>query len=305
MNLPDFLVIGAGKSGTTSIDNYLKQHPDLYVSPVKEPNFFALEGKTFLKPNEDREQFFHFPWSVTTLEDYLKLFAKARPDQLKGETSPMYMYDENAAQNIKRHIPDVKLIAILRQPAERIYSRYLHLAEENRVPGSGMDEIFDRTGIWWKRNDLVNEGFYHKHLSRFFTLFPRENIMVILHEELIANRSGVIKDIFTFLNVRNDIEIDSKTDFNPSGIIKSKLLDKFIGKRSPIFSGLSKISPTLYDKLKKNSRLVRYFGILRKKNLNRPILDRELKRRITDEIYKDDILNLQQLLNRDLKHWLD
>jgi hypothetical protein len=300
--LPDFLIIGAGKSGTTSLDNYLKQHPDIFVSQVKEPNFFALEGLSI--PKNDPDQFFHFPWSVTTLEKYRELFQNARPGQMVGETSPMYLYGERAPANIKKYVPNAKLVVILRQPADRVYSRYMHLAQEHRVPGKGFEDIFNRDGVWWKRNDLVNEGFYHKHLSRYFELFPLSNILVILYEELNKNRDKTVRDIFSFLGVRSDITIDTRPEFNPSGLIKNKFIDRIIGKRSPIFSTLSKLSPSLYEKLKTNPTLGRYFYQMRKKNLEKPYFDPVMRARITNEIYREDILQLQKLIDKDLSHWL-
>src|SRR5690606_26127042 len=171
--MPDFLLIGAGKCGTTSLHYYLQQHPQIFMSAVKEPNFFALEQAQAVNPEEDLQQFFHYPWAVKNLEAYKALFASAESNQLKGEASTMYLYMPEAPQRIKYYVPEVKLIAVFRQPAERLYSRYLHLARENRLPSRDFKDALDKTSIWWQRNDLVKEGFYYKHLSRYFYLFPK------------------------------------------------------------------------------------------------------------------------------------
>ena len=182
--LPDFLVIGAGKSGTTSIDKYLHQHPEVFVPARKEPNFFGYEmiRETDLRQNPD--DLAHYRRSVTSLEQYLGIFAEALPYQKIGETSNTYLYHKDAPLRIRHYIPDVKLIAILRQPADRLFSRFMHLARENRTPTKNFSDCLDRNTIWWQRNDLVREGFYAENLETYFRLFPRENIRVYLYEDL-------------------------------------------------------------------------------------------------------------------------
>ncbi len=133
MTLPNFLVIGATKSGTTSLYTYLKQHPEVYM-PMKEPNFFALEGR--------EPPFFRGPegWKepsqkrITDLEGYRTLFAGASGEKAMGEVSPLYLYAPQAAYRIRRYVPEAKLVAILRNPVERAYSAYMHLVREDREP---------------------------------------------------------------------------------------------------------------------------------------------------------------------------
>lgn len=299
---PDFLIIGAGKSGTTSLDKYLSQHPEIFISGVKEPNFFALEG--FVPPTEkDVDQFFHFPWSVTTKESYLKLFDDALGNQILGETSPMYMYSEAARESIKKYVPSVKLIAILRQPAERIYSRFMHLSQENRAP-SALEEVFDQNSIWWKRDDLVHEGFYFKHLSKYFQMFPEKNIHIILYDDFVKDRNNAIRELLVFLGIKSDVQLNTDLELNPSGVIKNKGVNSIIGKSGFFPRIVSKVFPKLYESLKTNIKINKLLLKIRKKNLSKPRLDPQLKYRITHEIYKNDILELQKLTKRDLSSWL-
>ena len=163
--LPDFLLIGAGKSGTTAVHSCLDQHPEIYMSAIKEPNFFALEGTKLNCQQNDPEQRFHYPWSVTSLEEYKELFVQKTEGQICGESSPMYLYSPEAVQRIKNYVPEIILIAILRNPADRLYSRYMHLARENREPSQSFADALDRKSIWWRRNDLVNEVHISPHVD--------------------------------------------------------------------------------------------------------------------------------------------
>ena len=301
--LPDFLIIGAGKSGTTSLDNYLKQHPRLFFSRVKEPNFFAYDNVSTDKM--DKYVLRHYKQSVTNLTDYKELFREAKPDQLKGETSNTYLTVKHAAERIKHYIPDAKLIAILRQPTERLYSRFLHLARDNRLPSDRFEDVLDRNSIWWQRNDLVKEGFYYKNLSRYFELFPRENIRVYLNDDLKKDSLGLMKDIFDFLGVEPLGTINDSVKYNKSGIIKNKFYDKTLGHNSVFKVMLKKMAPTaIYNKAKESIWLQKVVNNLQNRNLEQPKLSPALHDQITNEIYKEDIEQLATLLNRDLSKWL-
>ncbi len=302
--LPDFLIIGAGKSGTTSLDSYMNQHPDLFISPVKEPNFFGYEMVDIneLELPETKE---HYKESVTDLSDYQDLFREARPNQLKGETSNLYLYSDTGHQRIKHYVPDAKLIAILRQPAERLYSRFLHLARVDLLPTPQFEDLFEKGNIWWKRPDLINEGMYFRHLEKFYTNFPKENIRVFLYDEFRSDPQKLMQDMYTFLGVREDFQPDTDVQLNQSGFIKNKLSHKIIGPNGVIFGTIKKIAPTIFEKAKKSNKIQGMISNMRSKNLHRPKLSPETKRRVTDEIYRKDIESLQTLIDKDLKHWLD
>ena len=113
--MPTFLVIGAPKSGTTSLYHYVGQHPDIFVSPVKEPRFFAFEGMTldFRGPGDEELN----ASAVTSIEDYEALFQGRSTEKAIGEMSHLYLYCEGTASRIRRRIPDLKLVAVLRHTA--------------------------------------------------------------------------------------------------------------------------------------------------------------------------------------------
>ncbi|MEO1653261.1 MAG: sulfotransferase domain-containing protein [Bacteroidota bacterium] len=303
--LPTFLLIGAGKSGTTSLFQYLKQHPEVFMSEVKEPNFFELMGQKPVKKEDDSDQMHHYPWAVYEWDAYQDLFSKAGTVKARGEASTMYMYGKEAPYNIKKHLPQVKLIAILRDPVKRLYSRFLHLARENRLPSSGFADALDRQSIWWERNDLIREGFYYQHLSRYFELFSSTQIKIFLNEDLRENSNQVIQDIYTFIGVDPSFQPRTDIRFNESGFIKNAWKDKLIGQNSLIRKGVEWLSPALVKQMRNNARLQKLVTRLRKKNLSRPDLDPKLRQALIQDVYQADIEALQGLIGRDLSAWLE
>jgi len=302
--LPDFLIIGAGKSGTTSLDNYLRQHPGLFLPPLKEPNFFGYEMKEARDFEDDNEELVNYNRSVTDIGSYLSLFEGHKPGQLKGETSNSYLYHPDAPARIKHYIPHVKLIAILRQPAERLWSRYLHLARDNRLPSASFSDCLDKKSIWWRRNDLVAEGFYFKNLSRFYSWFPESQIRVYLFEEFNKSGEKVLKDIFEFLEVDPTFEPNLSVHFNESGFIKYPRLNKIIGINGVFQRSAKFLLGKHYVAAKESLFLQKLITRVRKQNLSHPGIDENIRKALSTEVYGDDIRQLQGLLKKDLSKWL-
>lgn len=300
---PNFLIIGAGKSGTTSLDNYLKQHPEIFMCPIKEPNFFAYHKHTksdFSRP----EDIYHYENSITDLNEYFDLFKGSKDFKARGETSNTYMYGRYSLDTILKFLGPIKLIVILRQPAERLYSRYMHLAREDALPTNTFEDIFDRDSIWWQRPDLVNEGFYYKHLSKFYDSFGKENIKVLFYEDFKENTRNLLQQVFSFLEVDSSfVPTNSHIVFNKSGVIKNKLLHKLLGPNGVILNGVKRAMPNIFKSLKESAFVKHNLVKLRSSNLKKPALSSEMKRKITDEIYLDDIKLLEQLINKPLNHW--
>lgn len=306
MKYPNFLIIGAGKSGTTSVYQAIKQHPDVFMSSVKEPNFFALEGQEKITgyDKDDPHGFNFYPWAVTNLKDYHKLFEEVNGQTAVGESSTMYQYMPKAPENIKKHIPDVKLIAIFRNPADRLYSRYLHLVRENRPPTPNFEDCFERGNLWWQKNDLVQEGFYYTHMKRYFDLFDAANIKIMLYEDLRKSPVAFMQELFEFIGVDASFVPDMSVQYNVSGKIKNRYVDLLIGQQSLIRKGVEKISPTLIQKVRESHIMQKIVTNLRKKNLERVPLSNATRKRLIEEIYREEIEAFGKLIQRDLSHWL-
>lgn len=297
MKLPNFLIIGAAKAGTSSLYFYLKQHPQIYMSSLKEPKFFAFEGDEldFQGPAKNNIKKF----SVTSLEEYQQLFAGVTEEIAIGEASPIYFEHPKAAQNIKHYIPEAKMIAVLRHPAERAFSAFSHLVREGYETLSFEDALQkeeERINQKWLPLFYYKElGFYYTHLKRYFELFEREQIKIYLYEELAANSIDVVKDIFEFLNVDNNF-VPDLTRKNVSGIPKSRLLYDLFTKNNAVKSSLK---PLFSNQIRRQ-----IYNTVTTKTLNpKPKLSSSTKSNLI-EVYKEDILRLQDLIQRDLSVWL-
>lgn len=300
--LPDFLIIGAGKSGTTALFYFLAQHPKVFIPKHKEPNFFALEGVDVDSYEFEESKTYHLR-SIDRLDKYLELFTEAEPDQKVGENSNMYLFSESAIEKIKKYTPQARLIAIIRHPAERLISRYAHLVRENDLPPGGVEAIFDRSSIWWRRPDLLPEGFYGEYLERYYKNFPSSQIKVILYDDFKANDKKVIKDLYDFIGVPSDFEPDTEIVLNKSGKLKDNTFNKFLGQNGFVIRSLRRMLPFAHRWLKKNMAVKKVLTDWRNKNIEAVDLPADLKQRITEDIYKEDILKLEKVLGRSLQHW--
>ena len=299
MTMPNFLVIGAGKSGTTSLYNYLKQHPQIYMSPVKEPRFFALEGKgiDFNGPGDKKA----LGSSITDIEAYHRLFDGVTDETAVGEASPLYLYSSRAPGRIANHVPGAKLIAVLRDPAERAYSGFLHLVRDGLEPLDNFARALEEEEARIESNYAPHwhykaGGFYYTQLSRYLERFDRDSIRVYLYEDLKADPLGVVRDIFGFLSVEKRFVPDISLRHNAGGVPRDKRLHAFLTGSSPLRAALKPLIPAgVRRNLSSN---------LKKRNLQEPPpLTPEVRQKLI-EAYREDILKLQSLLRRDLSNWL-
>ncbi len=302
MSLPNFLIIGAAKAGTTSLYHYLRQHPDVYLPEQKETNFFALEGAPldFRGPG-DRE--FISSFSVTRFEDYLSLFSGVTTESAVGEVSPMYLYSSQAPIRIRDYVPDAKLICILRNPVERAFSHFLMFVRDHREPyrrdfarAISAERGRMEHGWEWAWN-YVDIGFYGKQLARYYSLFEREQIRVYLYEDLEKDPVSTVQDMFHYLGVDSGFRPDTSVRHNLSVVRRSEWLNEFLEHPTPVQQTMRKLIPI--PAIWRHRLATR----LRKKNIYRPSLGHRMRRRLL-RIYHDDILMLQDLIGRDLGSWL-
>ena len=204
MNRPDFLIIGAMRSGTTSLCHYLGQHPEIFVSGVKEPGFFAFESARpdYSGPGDDALN------AVTSLDEYSSLFASAQPNQLACEASTLYLCSDTARDRICSHIPQAKLLAILSSPAERTWSHYMFmrrqgLAQTTDLPQAMALEEMRMAESWDPRWFYFERSLYGKQLEPYFTDFSASQIHILLLEDLIAQPQPTLRG---FLPIRSSEE---------------------------------------------------------------------------------------------------
>ncbi len=295
LDLPNFLIVGAAKSGTTSLYSYLSMHPDIYMSEKnKEPYF--LTGLDFNEIDNSKG-----PYGVNvvkSIEDYKKLFSHYHGEKAIGEASVGYLYFYNETiMNIKKYLTNPKIIIVLRNPIDRAYSNYLHhvrdLYEEESfdVALKCIDERMEKN-YWWGY-DYIGAGMYSNQIKAYLENF--KNVKIVLFDDLIADTDGEIKKILMFLEVDSNIKLDTSKRMNASGVPKNRRLQRFL-HRPNIFKSIVKVL------LPKNTK-EKLRSMISKKNLNKVKMEHETKEYLR-EVFKDDILKVQDLIKRDLSFWI-
>jgi len=304
---PNFFIVGAPKCGTTSLHEYLQRHPDVFMPFYKEPHYFGsdLQGSRFMQFRDKPEK-------------YLKLFRDVRGEQRIGESSPWYLVSKNAAQEINAYDPNAKIIMLLRNPVDMMYSMW----SQFRYSGNEQIEIFEdalaaeparKQGRLIRRAAHCITGLFYREMAsyteqvkRYFDVFGEENVKVIIFDDFKSDTAGVYKEVLRYL------EIDSNftTNFdvvNPNKDVRVEWLQKLI-----LSTGFSLM--LLKDRLTylaTTSRFVPYDyrtetvkGVINAytKYEKRSPLTPESRQRILSE-FEPEIDNLGTLLHRDLSHW--
>jgi hypothetical protein len=293
MTMPNFFIIGAMKAGTTALYYYLAQHPEVYMSPVKEPNFFCSE----VQASRDDSSLAH-------IETYHGLFKDVSDEKAIGEASHCYLYEPEAVARIQRYLPGAKFVAVLRDPVDRAYSHFLHMVRDGTEPLTDFAQALqeEEAGAYRNRGfqDYVGRGLYYRQLKRYLDVFGRERVKVYLYEDLSNAPVRVLQDTFRFLEVNDSFVPDVSLRRNVSGSPRYKTLDKILRRPSPIKDALK-----LYLPAGLRWRLSRAFDDLKSRNLVQPpAVEPEIKRRLRGT-YREDVLNLQELIYRDLSEWLE
>jgi hypothetical protein len=297
--LPNFLIAGAAKSGTTSLYYYLKGHPDIYLSPVKEPCFFTFQTLDLPQQGIDDDKKFY----IRTFEDYCRLFQGADGKKAVGEASAdtVYFY-EKTIPVIKRLLGDPAIIILLRNPVTRAFSAYTHLVRDNREPlsfeeGLALEE--DRIQRNWQCMwHYKTRGLYFAQVKTFMESFSR--VKVLLHDDLKKTPMSVVKEVFEFLGVDPSYQpTDTETQYNTSGIPRFKSLNnvflmKNIAQRTIRNTGSFLLTEDRWVKLRDTLR-----GKLLVKAEMRPET-----RAYLQQFFREDILKLQELTGKDLSAWL-
>ena len=298
MSLPTFLILGAAKSGTTSLNAYLQQHPQVFMTPTKETYFFMTDGvrPDFQGPHEYANQH-----AIYKLEDYRSQFSAANGALARGEACPAYLYDKRAPERIKALVPDVKLIAILRQPVDRAHSGYMHMVRGGHETardfrdalGQEESRIAARWGYMWHYQRV---GRYLPQLQRYADLFPSSQIRVYLHEELESEPAAVVRDIFGFLGIDENFQPEMSLRYNATGKPRSTLLRDLIMKQSAAKRLYKRVIPNRKLRNRLAAPLYRYA-------YKKEELDQDLRADLTAD-HRDEILSLGDFIDRDLSGWL-
>ena len=301
---PNFFIVGAGKAGTTSLYRYLRQHPQIYMSPIKEPSYFASEirienlSAAFRQHVRRQSAGMSNPLGRLVLDwdDYQRLFYGVKDEIAAGEATPTYLWSATAAANIRARVPHARIIMILRDPAERAFSQYLHQLSEGLTCYTFRDQVEKSARAGHRELSILYPfleiGMYCEQVKRYLALFPRERIRIYWYEEAWRQPSRLLKDIFEFLEVDTAFE----PDLSHRSLERRAPRVKAVGvlRQSAIWHAVKgKIPPGLRAGL-------RALAFRRGRALAMEPADREF----LIDYYRGDIRNLAALLNRDLSAWL-
>ena len=214
---PNFFIVGAAKSGTKSLANYLDQHPNVFVCKPKEPNFFALPPNatpTCIGPDsEERLYELLLKYSITDWESYQQLFISADTATAVGDASIRNLYNENSAQRIANHCPEARIIVLLRHPVDRMYSHY-HMNVHLHIEPARFEEAFDaedhrfEQGWGWDWH-YRRVSMYADQLDRYFQHFERKQILLLDYNDFKKDPQEVVKVVFAHLGVNPDFIPDT------------------------------------------------------------------------------------------------
>jgi len=296
MTMPNFLIIGAAKGGTTTLHNVLAQHPEVYMCPVKESGFFWAYGEDVRLQGIGAERLRNR--LLDDLNRYQKLFDGVTNQTAIGEASVRYLSTANTPEVIHRLIPGAKLIASLRQPADRAFSAFYHNLRDGIEPCSDFDEAIaqDQNGLrdHWVVCRYLNVGFYYQFLKRYFDIFDRKQMHISLFDDLKEKPYELISSLYKFLDVDDTFRPDLSHRYNVTGIIRNPLLRAAWARSSKLRAAFR---PLLKDRMRHNV----FEWVIR--DQEKPRFSPELRLELT-EYYREDINRLQDLLGRDLSHWL-
>jgi hypothetical protein len=295
--LPNFIIIGAQKSGTTFLQHCLHEHPQIFISK-NEVVFF-----------EDP----HF--KSHKLEDLEKLFKDASPKQLLGIKRPNYLGRPECPKRIKKILPDAKLIVILRNPIDRAISAYFHNIKLNLIPqippDDGLKKIFLEGEIkGHPRSSWVRKhGYYYKHLKRYLKYFDKKQILILYYDDLKRSPLKTIKKCYKFLGVDSNFNPKKINTHPQKGVYSTyrlfikRLENRIMLSMDVMNRGVEEKENSLIDyslivMLEIIDKLLILLGINKDYVKIQPST-----RKIIADVYKADILNLEKLTKKNLSHW--
>ena len=288
---PDFIIIGAAKSGTTTLYQYLCRHPQIYMCNPKEPDFFSIDTNY-----------------AKGIDWYSSLFENAKPTQICGEASTTYsrlhQYPKTV-ERIARIIPQVKIIYIMRHPVDRAYSFYIHRFKGSLYkPEHAVLNSFEETIE--QQKEFIDSSHYYYQIKQYLNFFPRESFLFLLLEDLKQKPGEILDRLLNFINVDNSINlidekiVANKADDYPRWYIKKQLLSPI--KRIP---GIDLLSSFVPQKLKSNLyetiKQAKYQQWKATQITPPPMLPET--RKMLLEHFAEPNFKLSQFLNRDLSHW--
>jgi hypothetical protein len=273
--LPDFVGVGAHRSGTTWIYEMLKSHPQVCMSPEKELNFF---NQSYQKGVQWYESF----------------FSKCNKNLTVGEFSPAYLADNRVPERMKALIPEVKLIISVRNPINQIYSRYCYMVSRQLY-----DKSFDcalKDGSY-----LIEQAYYYQHINRFLNFFERSQILILIYEDLERNPLSFLNQIYTFLGINNSyVPPNYIKRVHSTRMPRNRYLEASVVAIRKGLKGLQLFF--LIEQIKKRRIAEKIRALNTKRTTTFSDMDPTTRLRL-NAIFKDENKMLSDFLGRDLSYW--
>lgn len=295
--LPDFLIIGAARAGTTALHSYLRQNPSIFMPSAKEPNFFCFEGETprCKGPGAD-----YINNSLVDIEAYRALFAPAPASSICGEASPLYLYSPKAPDRIHHHIPHVRMVVVLRNPIDQAFSHYLYAVKQRIEPledfAEALEAETERLDAGWQPLFGYSRfPRYTQQLSRYFRLFDRNQFLIRTYEDLQTAPQKLIADITEFIGADTEFHPNVSSQLNAGGVPRSRLFQDFLMKPNPVTGLIARVVPQEM-RWKIRDQLSQF-------NLKRGIDMPPRARAILRKKLLPEIETLEHMLERDLSAW--
>ncbi len=298
--LPNFLIVGAAKCGTTSVSEYLKQHPEVFISEVKEPRFLSSQdGHSSLQGPGDAKRESRY---VRDYAAYQALFQSAQKYKAIGEASAdtLYFY-ERTIPAIKKYIGEQpKIVIMLRDPVKRAFSAYQHLIRDQRETLSFEEGLQKEEERIRQCYELI---WYYRGVSRYYEAVKAftenfDQIHVIINEDIRKQTPNVFRDIFNFLEVDSSFSVDTSIRYNQSGVPQSKWLHQFLFEEN----WLKKAIRPVTHRITSSKFRQRTSNEMLNRNLQRMHISPDTAEILRLE-FQEEKLRLEQLLNRKLP-WL-
>ena len=312
--LPNFFIAGAPKAGTTSLYHALRQHPQIYMSPVKEPSFFSHEARpeNFSSPLREkliarmgtlqeklREDALHankVPGVITRWDDYLQLFRKATDERAIGEGSVCYLWSSTAAREIAAVNPKAKTILILRNPVDRAFSQYLHYLSDGYHPHSFRAHIeasLQPHDAMNPYNPFLQLGMYGQQLERYLQFFPREQVRIWLYDETMSEPAKFLREVLTFLEVDPSFTPDRSRRYHQMEIPRAIGFTQQL-RKTWLWRACRACVPH-HSRTAVKKLVFKPYGAMAMSHEDRRFLIAH---------YRQDIARLEGLIHRDLSSWL-
>lgn len=295
MTLPNFMIVGAARCGTTAMTRFLQQHPEVSI-PFKEPGYFSGWWNPGLFAGPGYPKSHRYPGGFPSLDAYQALYEGSANAQARGDASVSYLIDPDSARRIAEQIPDARIIAILRQPVERAYAHFIHARTHGVEPCSDFLQCLDqdaarRADNWLPVLSYLHSSRYVEQLTRYFECFDPIQIRIYLYDDWNCKPETVWTDLMRFLEIDPGFTPDFSVRHNES--MRQKPLWTYV---KPI---LKLARPLVPDAIRPQlqSRIISLW--------HRPTkLPPELRRRLTKQFFEDDINQLEHMLGRDMRNWL-